>query len=60
MKVYEVIMSHRESPEDSVWCRVEAATPGSAQDECNEAVSTPGGLFEGYEFTIWPTPVQSV
>lgn len=57
MNRYAVILSHRESPEDGVLCMVDAVSPGSAQDECNQGTSDPGSIFYGYDFTIWPVPV---
>jgi hypothetical protein len=58
MKTFEVIFSHRSSPEEGLLCFVEASSPGSAQDECNEAVLDPSGIFQGYEFTIWPVAIK--
>lgn len=59
MLKFAVIMSHADQPEDGTLAFVEAATAGSAQDECNRATSDPGSIFEGYDFTIWPVPVGS-
>lgn len=57
MKTFAVIMSHADQPGEGVLCMVQATSRIGAQGECNDAVSEPGNLFEGYVFTIWPDPV---
>jgi hypothetical protein len=56
MKQYAVILSHADQPGEGMLCYVAAESRIRAQDECNEAVSEEGGVFEGCVFTIWPEP----
>ncbi len=56
--MYEAIFSHPDEPQEGLLAHVNARSAGSAQDECNTARQEPGGLFEGYDFTLWPHPVD--
>lgn len=58
IRMYAAIFSHADEPEEGLLAHVYARSAGSAQDECNTARQEPGGLFEGYDFTLWPHPVD--
>lgn len=56
---FEAILSHPESPDEGVLAHIDATSRGWAHSEAIRCVNEPGNLWYGYQFTIWPDPVQA-
>ena len=55
---FAVIFSHAEQPDDGYLCYVDATSPGSAVEQVSDEVTCGDSVWEGYDFTIWPVPVN--
>ena len=56
MHTYAAIASHYDEPESGLLVHVAADDPDDAVEQCHLASEEVDGVYEGYDFTLWPVP----